>query len=59
MAAMIEWSSHNRLFVLLATILVVGRGLYSLRNKKLFINNQKFKILPDLPSRHFAHNSNN
>jgi len=30
--ALIRWSIHNRFFVLLATVLIVGAGLFSLKN---------------------------
>ena len=30
--AVLRWSIHNRFFVLLATLVLVGWGLYALRN---------------------------
>ena len=40
-AAIIRWSVHNRFFVLLATIILVGVGLYSVKNTPV-------DALPDL-----------
>lgn len=40
-AAIIRWSVHNRFFVLLATIILVGIGLYSVKNTPV-------DALPDL-----------
>jgi Cu(I)/Ag(I) efflux system membrane protein CusA/SilA len=31
-AAIIKWSVHNRFFVLLCTFIIVGAGLFSLKN---------------------------